>query len=117
MRTSDQTRTTTDELRSPNRPTHSTISPVSYRRITREELNDRYALTSRECEIAFALSAGGRSAEIAAAMGISTHTVRHHTERVFRKLGIRSRAAVAVALFKPFQTAASGGTDSPLVVS
>ncbi|NIN10305.1 MAG: hypothetical protein GTN62_03165 [Gemmatimonadales bacterium] len=38
------------------------------------------------------------NAEIAATLSISTHTARHHTERVLAKLGIRSRQQVQKVL-------------------
>jgi DNA-binding CsgD family transcriptional regulator len=117
MRNSHYSKATSNEFWPTNPPTLGAIPAVTYRRITREELNDRYALTSRECEIAFALSAGATSAEIAETMGISSHTVRHHTERVFRKLGIRSRAAVAGALFIPCQTPTQRHSESAVFVS
>jgi DNA-binding CsgD family transcriptional regulator len=39
--------------------------------------------------------------EVAAALAISPHTARHHTERVYTKLGLRSRVALALALGSP----------------
>lgn len=58
----------------------------------------RASLTGRELEVARLLARGCRNTDIAAALGVSDHTARRHTERVLRKLGIRSRAGVAVAL-------------------
>jgi DNA-binding CsgD family transcriptional regulator len=52
-------------------------------------------LTVRERQIARLITMGESAKRIAARLGISEHTVRHHTERVFTKLGVRSRAAVA----------------------
>jgi DNA-binding CsgD family transcriptional regulator len=52
-------------------------------------------LTSRERQIARLITMGESAKRIAARLGISEHTVRHHTERIFAKLGVRSRAAVA----------------------
>ena len=34
-------------------------------------------------------------AEIAVALNISEHTVRHHLEDIYRRLGVKSRAAAA----------------------
>jgi DNA-binding CsgD family transcriptional regulator len=45
------------------------------------------------------LLAVGRSArEVAAALGISYYTARHHVEHVLAKLGVHTRAAVAAAV-------------------
>lgn len=60
-------------------------------------------LTGREAEVARLLARRATNAEVAAALGVSAHTARHHTERVMQKLGLRSRRAVAAAL------AGSGG--------
>jgi DNA-binding NarL/FixJ family response regulator len=61
-------------------------------------LRERYRLTSREVDVAHLLALGQSNSEIAAALSISEHTCRHHTERVLTKLGVRSRAAVAAGL-------------------
>jgi DNA-binding CsgD family transcriptional regulator len=55
-----------------------------------------HGLTSRETEVACLIAKGESAKRIAAKLGISQHTARHHTERVFEKLGVRCRAAVAV---------------------
>jgi DNA-binding CsgD family transcriptional regulator len=52
-------------------------------------------LTVRERQVMSLIAIGLGSKQIAARLGISPHTARHHTERVFEKLGVRSRAAVA----------------------
>lgn len=56
---------------------------------------DDDGLTPREREVASLIATGRATKEIAAALCISTHTARHHTERVFTKLGVQTRAAVA----------------------
>ena len=53
-----------------------------------------YGLTPREAHIAVRLARRQTTAEIAGELAISPHTVRHHTERVLAKLGVRSREAV-----------------------
>ena len=55
-------------------------------------------LTGREVEVARLLARRLTNAEMAAALGVSAHTVRHHTERVMQKLGVRSRRDVATIL-------------------
>ncbi|HEU4700426.1 MAG TPA: helix-turn-helix transcriptional regulator [Gemmatimonadales bacterium] len=52
----------------------------------------RYRLTEREREVAELLALGRSNDAVARALGISRHTARHHTESVFAKLGVRSRA-------------------------
>lgn len=57
-------------------------------------LRDRFRLTERECEVARLLQLGYSNAEVAGALDISPNTARHHTERVFMKLGVRARSAI-----------------------
>ncbi len=69
------------------------------RPLSNEELRERYMLTAREVEVARLLAEGKRTVEVAEALGVSTHTARHHTERALAKLGVSTRAAVAAMLF------------------
>jgi DNA-binding CsgD family transcriptional regulator len=66
--------------------------------LSNEELGDRYMLTAREVEVARLLAEGKRTSDVAEALGVSTHTARHHTERVLAKLGVTTRAGVAALL-------------------
>jgi DNA-binding NarL/FixJ family response regulator len=52
-------------------------------------------LSAREQQIARLIAEGESTKRIAAMLGISCHTARHHTEKIFSKLAVRSRAAVA----------------------
>jgi DNA-binding CsgD family transcriptional regulator len=61
-------------------------------------LQSRYALTPREAEVALLLRRGNPNRAVAAALGVTEHTARRHTERVLAKLGVTSRAAVASVL-------------------
>jgi DNA-binding NarL/FixJ family response regulator len=61
-------------------------------------LQDRYGLTRRELEVATLLAQGRTNTAIANALHISTHTARHHTQRVLGKLGVHSRAAAGAKL-------------------
>lgn len=61
-------------------------------------LRDRYRLTRRELEVTQLLVRGQSNQEIARELNMSIHTARHHTERVLEKLGVHSRAAIAVVL-------------------
>jgi DNA-binding CsgD family transcriptional regulator len=49
-------------------------------------------------EVARELAAGRTTAQAAAALGISVHTARHHAERAYAKLDVRSRAALGALL-------------------
>ncbi len=48
-------------------------------------------LTSRQSQVADLASVGRTSVEIAGELGITTRTVEHHLDAVYRQLGIRSR--------------------------
>lgn len=56
------------------------------------------ALTTSETMLAALAAKGLSNKEIAAVMHISVHTVEAHLTRIYRKLGIRSRAALAQRL-------------------
>jgi DNA-binding CsgD family transcriptional regulator len=61
-------------------------------------LHERYGLTTRELEIARRLADGQSTKELAQSCGISLHTARRHTEKIFCKLGVRSRSQVGPKL-------------------
>ena len=76
---------------------------VALERLTRtapsaQALRARFALTMAESRVALLLAGGRPNVEIAEALGVGESTARRHTERVLRKLGVRSRAAVAARL-------------------
>jgi DNA-binding NarL/FixJ family response regulator len=58
----------------------------------------QYGLTAREQAVAVLLAQGRSNAAIAEALQISTHTARHHTQRILAKLGVHSRAAAGAQL-------------------
>jgi DNA-binding CsgD family transcriptional regulator len=62
--------------------------------VSDEQIMKEFGLTPAELRVARHLASGEPNKIIASALGVSAHTARHHTERVFRKLGITSRAAV-----------------------
>jgi DNA-binding CsgD family transcriptional regulator len=70
-------------------------------------LADRYALSLRELEVSLLLAEGRTNVEIAAAVKVSTHTARHHTQHVLGKIGVRSRTRAA-ALISDFFREQSG---------
>jgi DNA-binding CsgD family transcriptional regulator len=61
-------------------------------------LQSTYGFTPRELQVAMLLASGRSNVAIAAALRISPHTARHHTQRVLAKLGVHSRAAAGALL-------------------
>jgi DNA-binding CsgD family transcriptional regulator len=61
-------------------------------------LQAHFGLTERETEVAFLLAQGRSNVAIAKALDISTHTARHHTQRVLAKLKVHSRAEAGAKL-------------------
>jgi DNA-binding CsgD family transcriptional regulator len=61
-------------------------------------LQSTYGLTPREIQVAMLVAQGRSNVAIAAALRISPHTARHHTQRVLAKLGVHSRAAAGALL-------------------
>jgi HD-GYP domain-containing protein (c-di-GMP phosphodiesterase class II) len=55
-----------------------------------------HALTGREIVVLRSVAVGRGDKEIAAQLGISPRTVHHHVERIYRKIGVASRAAAAL---------------------
>jgi len=58
-------------------------------------LRERFGLSPREVQIARLIATGLSNRAVAERLGLSPHTVRHHGERVFDKLGVRARADIA----------------------
>jgi DNA-binding NarL/FixJ family response regulator len=61
-------------------------------------LQIRFGLTPRETQVAVLLAQGRSNVAIAKTLGISTHTARHHTQRVLGKLKVHSRAEAGAKL-------------------
>lgn len=53
-------------------------------------------LTDREVEILRLLAKGLSRRETAAALFLSEHTVRHHLEHIYNKLGVTTRVAATL---------------------
>ncbi len=58
---------------------------------SRAEVAAGLGLTPRQAEVALLLAERRTNKEIAAALGVSTHTARHHVEAVLAALGVRRR--------------------------
>lgn len=63
-----------------------------------QELADLYWMTPREITVLREMVTGASNAEVAAALGLTTKTVKNNVNRVFFKLRVRSRAE-ALALW------------------
>jgi len=61
-------------------------------------LQSTYGFTAREIQVAMLVAEGRSNIAIAAALQISPHTARHHTQRVLAKLGVHSRSAAGALL-------------------
>jgi DNA-binding CsgD family transcriptional regulator len=61
-------------------------------------VSTRRALTDRELQVAQMASAGASSADVAARLGLSVRTVENHLQQAYSKLGVSSRAQLAVVL-------------------
>ena len=53
-----------------------------------------FGLTRREAQIARLLARRATNREIAEQLDVSRHTVRHHVENIFAKLGVHSRRSI-----------------------
>jgi DNA-binding CsgD family transcriptional regulator len=58
----------------------------------------QWGLSRREAEVAALIARGASTAEVACVLGISAHTVRRHTERIYSKVGVRTRMQLAMVL-------------------
>lgn len=65
----------------------------------RDAIRLRLGLSPREFEIALLVMDGFSRRGIARELSSSRHTVDSHMRRIFRKLGVRSRASVVSRLF------------------
>ena len=64
----------------------------------RKEPQPAVRLPRRQRDVAVALAAGRSNAEIAAELDVTVSTVRTHLRQLFRKLHVRSRLALVLAL-------------------
>lgn len=83
-------------------------------RLRRERITGRDALTPSELRVARLAAEGRTNNEIAQALFVTPKTIDTHLSRVYSKLGISSRRAVAAAL-EDRVTPTSATPDQPLV--
>lgn len=57
-------------------------------------------LTNRQRQIGGLLAQGLTNIEIAKMLGISSHSVKFHVQRLFEKLGVSTRTEAAIAVLK-----------------
>jgi DNA-binding CsgD family transcriptional regulator len=62
-------------------------------------LSGSLALSPREAQILRGVFDDQKESAIASHLGISSHTVHTHLERLYRKLGVRSRVALVTRVF------------------
>jgi DNA-binding CsgD family transcriptional regulator len=67
-------------------------------------ISNALQLSPRESQIANQLLMNRSESEIATTLGISSHTVHSHVERLYRKLVVRSRAELLLRLFSAYVT-------------
>ncbi len=86
----------------PNEAILVLIQPVGPPVPEATELMRRFGFTRREADVAGRLAHGRSDREIAGELGLSQHTVRHHAESIFTKVGVTSRKALALHLSATF---------------
>lgn len=59
--------------------------------------SDGHALTDRELQVLYLISAGFPPKQLANELGISLHTVEHHKKQIFAKLDVHSQAQAAAS--------------------
>jgi DNA-binding CsgD family transcriptional regulator len=65
-------------------------------------------LTRRQADVLELIWKGSTNAEVALALRISEHTVRHHLEDIYRRLGVRTRAAASHMVTEMLSLSGSG---------
>lgn len=86
-----------DELVTSRRDSRHAIAIPVIHFSERTESAERFRrLTAREREVHHWLAQGKTNDEIAAILGISPHTVKHHVDHILQKLGVENRYAAAL---------------------
>ena len=67
-----------------------TVTPPPERRSlpSQDDLRERFGLTPRQAEVTLLLAERYSNKEIAAALGVSVHTARHHVNAVLNQFGV-----------------------------
>ncbi len=89
-------------LSNPDQPSSSTVAIVIEAAKSAEVapiIIEAYSLTPRERDVLAAIARGESTAEIAAALFLSPHTVRDYVKTVFEKVGVSSRNELVARLF------------------
>jgi DNA-binding NarL/FixJ family response regulator len=89
---------TTQELRRLGRRRPRRVRGVSPGARADPAHGPRSALSAREREVATLVATGKRNRDVAAALFLSEKTVESHLARIYDKLGVRSRAALATIM-------------------
>ncbi len=76
------------------------LEPSAPELVSDEKLQEQFGLTTRQISVARMIAEGMANQQIAEALCISSHTVRHHVEQILLKLGLRSRTEVGPALLQ-----------------
>lgn len=90
------------EAQPPIEADHRVLREIEWKRVAM-----RFALSPREVKVAQRIFDDLRESEIAERLGISPHTVHTHIERLYRKIGVASRSALAIAMFAEVRRAGS----------
>lgn len=73
---------------------HTVLSEAEWRSIV-----GSLDLSKRQFQIAQAIFDGAKEITIAESLGISTHTVHTHIERLYHKLGVGNRCELIIRIF------------------
>jgi DNA-binding NarL/FixJ family response regulator len=87
------------------------VQPLAMGGVSDEALRAGWALSPREVEVARLLALGETLPQIAAQLRLSVHTVRHHTEGIYAKLGVRTRTALTALLCGAGEASAPSGRE------
>jgi len=74
----------------------------------------KLGLTRREADVLFWIARGQTNTEIGASLSISPLTVKKHLERVFRKLGVKTRLAAAVLAMEAISASSRARSKNPV---